>query len=69
MTNTINTKLSLNGCWKMVNRIEAASSADKIRERCYTAEQWLAANEVITIEQFDELMNAVAFIHRESYKH
>lgn len=51
--------LNLKQCWTMVNR---ADTHEKIR----IAEQWLLkAN--ITNEQFDELMDALAFTSRELY--
>lgn len=64
----INKNLPLNRCWDMVNRIQCASTPKEIRERCVIAEEWLTANEVITIDEYDSLMMAVAYIHRESYK-
>lgn len=63
----INTKLSLKRCWDMVNRIQMGRTPDEIRRRCRVAEEWLTANEVITTDEYDELMMAVSFIHRESY--
>lgn len=64
---TINTKLSVKRCWDMVNRIQMGRTPDEIRRRCRVAEEWLTANEVITTDEYDELMMAVSFIHRESY--
>ena len=64
----INVKLSYKKCWEMVNRIQLAKSPKEIRERCSIAEKWLIANEVIDNEQFDDLMNAVAYQSRESYR-
>lgn len=66
---TVNKKLNYAGCWKMVNRIEDGADAQEIRRRCNIAERWLTANEVIDKEQFNELMMAVSFIHRESYRY
>lgn len=63
----INKTLSESQCWKMVNRIQLGNTPEEIRERCHIAEQWLRANEVISIDAFDELMNTVAYWHRESY--
>lgn len=52
--------LSLGQCWRMVNRIST-------HEHIQIAIKYLEkAN--ITIEQFDELMNTVAFISRELYR-
>ena len=67
MEMAINTKLSLKGCWKMVNAIQNAETPQEIRRRCRIAEEWLRANEMISIDAFDELMNTVAYLHRESY--
>lgn len=64
---SINTNLSLDKCWKMVNRIQLGKTPEEVRDRCHTAETWLKANKVISNEQFDELMMAVAYLHRESY--
>lgn len=64
----VNTKLSLNGCWKMVNAIQNADTPEGIRERCRIAGEWLTANEIITMEQYDDLMNTVAYLCRESYR-
>jgi hypothetical protein len=52
--------LNLTQCWKMVNRI---SNLDHAK----TAAAWLAkAN--ITTEQYDELMDTVAYLTRELYR-
>lgn len=64
---TINRNLSVNGCWKMVNAIQNGTTPAEIRERANIAEQWLTANVVIDNDTYDELMNTVAFIVRESY--
>ena len=51
------TPLNLTQCWKMVNRISNL-------EQARTAEAWLAkAN--ITAEEYDDLMDAVAYITRD----
>ena len=63
----INTKLSLSDCWRMVNRIEANATPAEIRRRCNIATEWLKANEVITDADYNDLMMAVTYIHRESY--
>ena len=63
----INTKLSIKGCWEMVNRIQLGNTPKEIRDRASIAEKWLIANEVINNEQFDDLMNAVSYWIRESY--
>ena len=61
----INTKLSVAGCWKMVNAIQNGETDDEIRSRCLIAEQWLKHNEVITNAQYNDLMIAVSYIYRE----
>lgn len=51
--------LSLSQCWKMVNRCDT-------HEKIQIAIKWLEkAN--ITTEQFDELMDSLAYISRELY--
>lgn len=64
---SINTKLSINGCWKMVNAIQNARTPEEIRSRCATAEEWLKANTVIGNSDYDELMDTVSYLYRESY--
>lgn len=63
---TINTRLSTKGCWRMVNAIQNGRTPEEIRERCNVAETWLKANEIITNDDFDDLMMTVAWLHRES---
>lgn len=63
----INTKLSVAGCWKMVNAIQNGGTADEIRNRCTIAEQWLKRNEVIDNDQYNDLMLAVSYLYRESF--
>lgn len=63
----INSCLSAKGCWRLVNACQNGRTAEEIRERCRIAEEWLKGNNVITNDEFDELMMAVSFIHRESY--
>ena len=63
----INTQLSLKRCWDMVNAIQNGDTPEEIRRRCRIADEWLTANKVITTEQYDNLMDAVAYLHRESY--
>ncbi len=66
MSNTIrnipiNPRLSLQRCWDMVNRVET------VRQGA-VAEAWLTANEVITNEEYDELMRALTYLIREAYR-
>lgn len=64
---TINRTLSVKGCWAMVNNIQKARTPEELRERCGIAEEWLKANDVITNDEYDDLMMTVAFLYRESY--
>lgn len=51
--------LNLRQCWKMVNRADT-------HEKIAIAEQWLL-NASITNEEYDDLMNALAYKSRELY--
>lgn len=62
----INTKLSLTGCWKMVNAIQNGRTSKEVRNRCMIAEQWLKKNEVIDNDEYDDLMRAVSYLYREA---
>ena len=64
---TINKTLSSKRCWEMVNRIQNGRTPREIRERADIAIEWLRANEVITTQEFDDLMNTVSYLVRESY--
>lgn len=64
----VNTKLSPSGCWKMVNAIQNADTPEGIRFRCAVAAEWLTKNEVISIDEYNDLMNTVAYLCRESYR-
>lgn len=63
----INKRLSLRGCWRMVNAIQNGDTPKEIRQRAWIAAEWLKANEIIDEDQFDELMDTVAYLVRESY--
>lgn len=63
----INRTLSSKGCWKMVNAIQNGRTPEDVRTRASIAKQWLNANEIISIDEYDELMDTVAYIVRESY--
>lgn len=63
----VNTKLSLKGCWKLVNACQNGNTPQEIRQRCAIAEDWLVKNEIITTTEYDDLMMAVSYIIRESY--
>ena len=64
----INTMLSVNRCWDMVNRIQDGKSPEDIRRRCNIAVEWLRANKVISNDEYNDLMMAVSFLYRESYR-
>lgn len=64
----VNKRLSLRGCWRMVNAIQNGETPKEIRSRAGIASEWLRANEVISIDDFDELMDTVAYLVRESYQ-
>jgi hypothetical protein len=64
----INTKLSVDGCWKMVNAIQNGKDAEDIRNRCHIAEVWLKANEIIDNDEYNDLMMTISYLHRESYR-
>lgn len=64
----INTKLSLKKCWEMVNRIQLGENAKEIVKRCKIAEEWLNKNEIISNEEYDDLMRSVTYWSREAYR-
>lgn len=64
----INKNLSLEKCWKMVNAIQNGRTPNEILNRCRTAEAWLEANTVISIDDYDKLMTTVAYLSREAYR-
>ena len=57
----INRNLSLKGCWRMVNNVDEIWKAN-------IAEEWLTNNDVITNEEYDELMIALSYLVREIYR-
>lgn len=63
----INKRLSVNGCWKMVNAIQNGKTPEEIRQRCAIAMNWLDENEVIDNDTYNDLMMTVSWLHRESY--
>ena len=54
----INKKLPAKRCWEMVNRVSSL-------EEAAIAEAWLAANEVITNAEYNDLMMALSYLTRE----
>jgi len=63
----INKRLSVKGCWKMVNAIQNGKTPEEIQQRCAIAMNWLDENEVIDNDTYDELMMTVSWLQRESY--
>ena len=63
----VNTKLSLKGCWRLVNAIQNVETPKELRERADVAIEWLKKNEIISNAEFDDLMKTVAYLVRESY--
>ena len=57
----VNTKLSLKGCWEMVNRVDTL-------EKATVAINWLENNELLSNEDYNDLMMALSWIMRELYK-
>lgn len=57
----INTKLSASKCWTMVNRVDTL-------EKAKIANMWIMENEVITNEEYNDLMMALSYITRELYR-
>ena len=66
-TKEINENLTLDQCWKMCNNIQHAKTPEETRERCTIAEAWLTANTVISVSEYDELMDYVAWLYRDSF--
>lgn len=63
----VNKRLSLRGCWRMVNAIQNGETPKEIRRRAEIAEDWLYANEVIDEDELGELLRTVAYLVRESF--
>lgn len=57
----VNKNLSLKGCWTMVNRVNTL-------EKMKIAEHWLKLNEVISNDEYNDLMMALSYIGRELYR-
>lgn len=51
--------LNLSQCWELVNRCDT-------HEKIACAEKWLLKADV-TIDDYDDLMNALAYLSRELY--
>ena len=65
---TINKNLSVKGCWRMVNAIQNGKTPLEIRQRCNIAEKWLQANEVISYDEYNDMMMTISYLHRESFQ-
>jgi len=57
----INRNLSVKSCWKMVNAVNTL-------EKASIAENWLKNNDIISNEEYDDLMNALSYLVRELYE-
>lgn len=57
----VNTKLSVKGCWKMVNSVNTL-------QRAKVAELWLKKNEVISNDEYNDLMMALSWLTRDMYR-
>ena len=65
---TVNTKLSVRGCWRLVSAIQNGKTPEEIRRRCEIAEEWLTDNEILTDSQYEALMATVGFLFNESWR-
>lgn len=63
----VNANLSAKGCWKMVNAIQNGKTPQEIRERCHIAMEWLKANEIISNDEYNDMVMTVSHLYRESY--
>lgn len=52
--------------WKIVNDIQMATSADKLRTLCNNAEKLIREDTHISNEDFDELMQAISYLYRNA---
>lgn len=59
-------KYTINQLWAFINRIEVDSPV-KTRERAAQAEAVLCKCDYLDVNIFDEMMNSIAYIVRESY--
>ena len=64
----INVNLSVKGCWRLVNGIQNGKTPAEIRERASIAEEWITANKNIDIDTYNDMMNSIAYLIRESYQ-
>ena len=64
----INVNLSVKGCWRLVNGIQNGKTPAEIRERASIAEEWITANKNLDIDTYNDMMNSIAYLIRESYQ-
>jgi len=57
----VNQKLSVKGCWRMVNNVDTL-------EKAHIAEKWLKENEILSNDEYNDLMMALSYLTRELYK-
>lgn len=60
----VNPHISFEKLFGIVNRVMVDNLSESW-ERWYIAEKWVCANKEIDFDQFDELMNTLAFLSRE----
>lgn len=58
MAKEVNVKLGADRLYVLISRVD---SFDKLE----TAKEWIMKNEVITVDEFDDMMMALAYISRE----
>ena len=63
----INPNLSIKGCWRLVNAIQNGKTSKEIRERAMIAQDWITANNNIDIDTYNDMMDSIAYLIRESY--
>lgn len=51
----------------MVNAIQNGKTPLEIRQRCNIAEKWLVENEVISYDEYNDMMMAISYLYRESF--
>lgn len=64
----INVNLSVKGCWRLVNGIQNGKTPAEIRERASIAEEWITANKNLDIDTYNDMMESIAYLIRESYQ-
>ena len=64
----INVNLSVKGCWRLVNGIQNGKTPAEIRERASIAEEWITANKNLNIDTYNDMMDSIAYLIRESYQ-